>query len=88
MVAGSRSDSAQLAEAMDRAPLGGDTAAETALSKTGRASVAVSFGDVGDYSDEELQRVLDRLDKWDGATSTEAVTTTPILSAPRGGALE
>ena len=50
-----------------------------------RTATAVSFGDLGDYSDEELQRVLDRLDKWDGATSTETMSTTPIVPVDRGG---
>jgi len=49
---------------------------------------AVSFGDVGNYTDEELQRVLDRLERWDGATSTESVTSAPILPVPNGGSLE
>ncbi len=49
---------------------------------------AVSFGDVGNYTDEELQRVLDRLERWDGATSTESVTSVPILPVPSGGSLE
>ncbi len=49
------------------------------------AGAVVSFGNVGDYTDEELQRVLDRLDRWDGATSTETVTTAPILPIPAGG---
>lgn len=50
------------------------------------AETAVSFGSLSDYTDEELQRVFDRLDKWDGATSSEATaSTTPILPV-RGGA--
>ena len=49
---------------------------------------AVSFGDLGDYSDEELQGVLDRLDRWDGSTSTELSTTIPILPVNRGGTEE
>jgi hypothetical protein len=48
-------------------------------------NTAVSFGGMTDYTDEELQRVLDRLDQWDGATSTETMTTTPILPVNRGG---
>lgn len=50
------------------------------------AETSVSFGSLSDYTDEELQRVFDRLDKWDGATSSEApASTTPILPV-RGGA--
>ena len=89
-VAGSRADTAQLAYAVEGASLASDTLAAALANATTdvNSGVAVSFGDVGDYTDEELQRVLDRLDKWDGATSPEAVTTTPILAASRGGALE
>jgi hypothetical protein len=47
--------------------------------------MAVSFGNVGDYSDEELDRILDRLDRWDGATSTESITTQPIVPVNQGG---
>ncbi len=50
-----------------------------AASATNNAHVAVSFGGLSDYTDDELQSVLDRLEKWDGATSTETTTTTPIL---------
>jgi len=55
--------------------------------ESAEAGAAVSFGDVGNYTDEELQRVLDRLEKWDGATSTESVTTAPILPVSGGGML-
>ena len=92
MVANGRSDTAQLADAVERAsptattPTG--TPSTTPVSIAASASgVTVSFGDLGDYTDEELQRELDRLDKWDGATSTEAMTTPTILPTPRGGAL-
>jgi anti-sigma factor RsiW len=51
-------------------------------------AVSVSFGGLSDYTDEELQRVLDRLDKWDGANSTETVTTTPILPIKGDGGSE
>lgn len=52
------------------------------------AGAAVSFGDVGNYTDEELKRVLDRLEQWDGATSAEVITTSPVLPVPAGGGLE
>ena len=35
-------------------------------------------------SDEDLERMLERLEKWDGATSTDPLPTLPILSATRG----
>ena len=75
MTAG-RADSAQLAET---------TAVIASATTSPMSSVAVSFGDLGDYTDEELKRVLDRVENWDGATSTEAVTTAPILPAPVEG---
>lgn len=82
-----RSDSVQLVDAAERArsavsSTGADSLMVTVASSAG---VSVSFGDLGDYTDEELQGVLDRLDKWDGATSTEAVTTAPILPVASGG---
>jgi hypothetical protein len=67
-----------------------DTVQLVAAAEMARASssptVTVSFGDVGDYTDDELQRMLDRLDTWDGATSTETVTTAPIMATPPEGA--
>ena len=75
-----RPDSAQFVEGAPA--VGGTTTAVIASATTTPASnVSVSFGDLGDYTDEELKRVLDRVENWDGATSTEAVTTSPILPA-------
>lgn len=94
MVAGS-SDSVPLVAAAESlstavssiAAVDSPTATSTAAASS-TAGAVVSFGDVGNYTDEELQRVLDRLDRWDGATSTETVTTAPILPVPAGGSLE
>lgn len=47
--------------------------------------VSVSYGDLGDYSEDELQNMLDRLERWDGATSTEPLPGVPILLASGGG---
>ncbi len=93
MVANGRTDTAQFADAVERANPTATTPTGTPSTTLGSVAasvsgVTVSFGDLGDYTDEELQRVLDRLDKWDGATSTEAMTTPPILPTPRGGTLE
>ncbi|MEQ1690914.1 MAG: zf-HC2 domain-containing protein [Gemmatimonas sp.] len=93
MMGNSRGDTAQLVDVVVPPTATSTTVASspstTSVAITARASaVTVSFGDLGDYTDEELQRVLDRLDKWDGATSAEAMSTPPILSSPRGGALE
>lgn len=48
-------------------------------------TVSVSYGDLDDYSEDELQRMLERLDRWDGATSTEPLPGVPILPSPGGG---
>jgi len=42
------------------------------------------LGDLSEYSDEELQRVLDGLEKWDGATSVEPLPSLPIVPVSRG----
>ena len=57
--------------------------AETAA---GRTQTVVSVGDLSDYTDAELQRMLDRLDKWDGATSTEVMPTMPLVPVGSRGA--
>jgi hypothetical protein len=49
-----------------------------------RAPVSVSYGDLGDYSEDELQNMLDRLENWDGAASTEPLPGVPILLASGG----
>lgn len=48
--------------------------------------VPVSYGDLGDYTEEELQGMIDRLDQWDGTTSTDPLPGIPLV-ATRGGAL-
>ena len=53
-------------------------------SAIGSGGVAVSFGDLGDYSDAEVEQILDRLEKWDGATSQEPVTSIPLLLPTEG----
>ncbi len=49
---------------------------------------AISFGGMANLTDEELARVLDRLEKWDGATSSEGTTTSPILPSGSGAGRE
>ncbi len=48
--------------------------------------VAVSFGGLGDYTDEELQLILEQLDKWDGAPSTEPLqsSSSPLIMTSGG----
>ena len=50
----------------------------------GEARVSVSYGDLGDYSEAELQRMLDRLEEWDGSSSAEPLPTLPVVSPPGG----
>ncbi len=56
---------------------------ETAKART---QTVVSVGDLSDYTDAELQRMLDRLDKWDGATSSEVMPTMPLVPVGSSGA--
>ncbi len=53
--------------------------------ESGRRSGVVSVGDLSDYTDAELQRMLDRLDKWDGATSGDVLPTMPIVPVGSSG---
>lgn len=50
-------------------------------------AVSVSYGDLGDYSEAELESMIARLDTWDGATSTEPLPGVPILPNSGGGPL-
>lgn len=91
---GARSNEAQMAEAAESA-LARPTASATVaaldspanIGRAGRESrVSVSYGDLGDYSEAELQRMLDRLEKWDGTSSTEPLPTLPVVSNSGGSA--
>ena len=89
---GARSNEAQLAEAAEStlARTGGSVAALDSPASIGRAlresRVSVSYGDLGDYSEAELQRMLDRLEQWDGTSSTEPLPTLPVVSNSGGSA--
>ncbi|WP_337170612.1 zf-HC2 domain-containing protein [Gemmatimonas aurantiaca] len=61
-------------------------AAQTRGTLVSQPDVPVSYGDLGDYTEEELQGMIDRLDQWDGATSTDPLPGIPLV-ATRGGAL-
>jgi hypothetical protein len=67
-------------------PEGNSDSGAAAVPASGRttATVSVSYGDLGDYTEAELQRMLDRLDQWDGATNTEPLPGVPIVP-PSGG---
>jgi hypothetical protein len=41
--------------------------------------VSLSVGDLSEYSDDELEAIMARLDKWDGATSADPLPGVPIL---------
>ena len=95
-----RSNEAQLAEAAESALSRQTSSAVTVPSATvarleslsnggtsGRVSrVSVSYGDLGDYSEAELQRMLDRLENWDGSSSAEPMPTLPVVSTSGGSA--
>jgi len=51
-----------------------------------RTQTVVSVGDLSDYTDAELQRMLDRVDKWDGATSGDVMPTMPLVPVGSSGA--
>lgn len=48
--------------------------------------VPVSYGDLGDYTEEELQGMIDRIDSWDGKTSIDPLPGVPLVT-PSGGGL-
>ena len=56
-------------------PVGGSMARPTAL----------SLGDLSDYTDDDLQRMLDRLEKWDGTTAADPVPAVPIVPVTERG---
>ena len=92
-----RSSDAQLAEAAERALIrtpgvGAEMASETVAvlgspaGAEGSSRVSVSYGDLGDYSEAELQHMLDRLANWDGTSSTEPLPTLPVIPSSGGSA--
>ncbi len=96
----SRSSQAQLAEAAESALSRSTATAGATLSATvavldsptsiartaGESRVSVSYGDLGDYSEAELRRMLDRLEKWDGTSSTDPLPMLPVVSTAGGSA--
>ncbi len=71
-----RSDTARMAEVAEQLP-----SVPVATSR----QAAVSVGDLSAYSDAELQRMLSRLEQWDGATAAEPLPQVPIVPVARGG---
>jgi hypothetical protein len=41
--------------------------------------VSLSVGDLSDYSDDELEAMMARLDKWDGSASADPLPGVPVL---------
>jgi len=85
-----RADSAQLSDrgegvAPRSTSTGGATVAADAASDAVARRAVVSVGDLSDYTDAELQGMLDRVEKWDGATSGEVMPTMPIMPGTGGG---
>ncbi len=60
--------------------------AATATTSPSHANVAVSYGAMDEVTEQEMQQLLDRLEKWDGATSAEPTPTMPVVTS-RGGEL-
>jgi hypothetical protein len=56
----------------------------SATATTAHADVPVSYGGLDNPTEDELQRLLDRLEQWDGATSAEPASALPVVTA-RGG---
>ena len=71
-----RSDTAQMGEAAENLPSAPAAAAR---------QTAVSVGDLSVYSDVELQRLLSRLEQWDGATAAEPLSQVPIVPVAHSG---
>ena len=74
-------DSATVAELeLPGAAIGGDNALQDSANRGANPSrVSLSVGDPSDYSDEELEAMMARLDKWDGSASADPLPTVPIL---------
>lgn len=77
----------ELAERSDTVAIVADPSPTQTFPDASRTTVAISFGDVGDYTEEELDRILARLDQWDGATSTESMPAASIVPATAGKTL-
>ncbi|MEP6765433.1 MAG: zf-HC2 domain-containing protein [Gemmatimonadaceae bacterium] len=48
-------------------------------------SVALSVGELSDFSDDEIEAVMKRLEKWDGATAADPLPGVPLLPGNSGG---
>ncbi len=75
-LAGAEPGSALMTESLGMAANLGDVLASA-------TDVPVSYGDIGDYSEDELEAMLDRLDQWDGANSPEPLPRAGMLGTYR-----
>jgi hypothetical protein len=61
-----------------------DTLTPGGLSRDEVVLQSVSYGDLGDYTAEEMQAVLARLEAWDGTPSPEPLGTLPVVTTGGG----
>lgn len=77
---GTKNDSATVAALQERVANGSETLRkDSALSALPAKNISLSVGDPSAYSDEELEAMMSRLDKWDGSMSAEPLPGVPIL---------
>ena len=74
-------DSATVAELQSRggAVGAGNLLQDSANAGANQSRVSLSVGDPSDYTDDELEAMMARLDKWDGSASADPLPTVPIL---------
>jgi anti-sigma factor RsiW len=80
--AGSTSDSA--GSAVVYAALDSENGAATASSVGAGGNVGLPVGELSDYSDEEIETVIEQLDQWDGAAAADPLPGVPLLPADSG----
>ena len=75
------SDSATVAQLQSRggAVDAGNLMQDSANAGANQSRVSLSVGDPSDYTDDELEAMMARLDKWDGSASADPLPTVPIL---------
>jgi hypothetical protein len=80
----SRAESLALVASTESASAAQDERALALTTVAALPAVSVSYGDLGDYTTEELEQMLDRIERWDGATSTEPLPGVPLVAPPGG----
>jgi anti-sigma factor RsiW len=71
-------DSATVAELQSRVANGAERVLSDSAPIPGK-NISLSVGDPSAYSDEELEAMMSRLDKWDGSMSADPLPGVPIL---------